>query len=199
MSAPAPSQPLPQQRPDDPAAGHVLAATRGDEQAASRLLPEVYGELRQLAAAYLDRERQGHTLQPTALVHEAYLRLGRGSQPWNGSVHLLAAAAVAMRHVLVDYARMRSAAKRELQVTRVDLPTGGGPAPAREVEVLELDDLLVRLRQLDERKARVVELRFFAGMTNDQIAEVLGVARSTVAEDWVVARAWLATQLRSGS
>ena len=178
---------------EDPAARLMLQATRGDAAVASALLPKVYGEMRNVAAAYLDRERAGHTLQPTALVHEAYVRLANGNRQWNDSVHFLAAAAVAMRCVLVDHARAKRADKRD-GGARVDLATGGGPDARRECDLLELNDLLDRLRQLDARKARVVELRFFAGMTNDQIAEVLDVARSTVAEDWAVARAWLATQ-----
>lgn len=179
---------------EDPAARLLLQATRGDAEVAAQLLPKVYGELRNVAASYLDRERAGHTLQPTALVHEAYVRLAGADRQWNGSVHFLAAAAVAMRCVLVDHARSKRTAKRD-GGARVDLATGGGPDLRRDYELLELDDLLERLRQLDARKARVVELRFFAGMTNDQIAEVLDVARSTVAEDWAVARAWLASQL----
>lgn len=179
---------------DDPAAKLLLQATRGDAEVAAQLLPKVYDELRRAAARYLDHERANHTLQPTALVHEAYVRLANSDRQWRGSVHFLAAAAVAMRCVLVDHARARRTGKRD-GGARVDLATGGGPDARRECEVLELDDLLDRLRQLDPRKARVVELRFFAGMTNDQIAEVLDVARSTVAEDWAVARAWLAAQL----
>lgn len=179
---------------EDPAASLLLRATRGDAGVAAQLLPEVYGEMRRVASSYLDRERANHTLQPTALVHEAYVRLAHGSRRWNDSVHFLAAAAVAMRCVLVDHARAKRTDKRD-GGARVDLATGGGPDARREYELLELDDLLERLRQLDARKARVVELRFFAGMTNEQIAEVLDVARSTVAEDWAVARAWLAAQL----
>lgn len=180
---------------EDPAAGLLLQATRGDAAAASQMLPRVYGELRHLAAAYLERERNGHTLQPTALVHEAYVRLARAERPWNGSVHFLAAAAVAMRRVLVDYARRRRADKRD-GGHRVDLADDLAPADRREMELLELDDLLDRLRQVDPRKARVVELRFFAGMSNEQVAEALDLSRSTVAEDWVVARAWLASALK---
>jgi RNA polymerase sigma factor (TIGR02999 family) len=182
---------------EDSADQLLLRATGGDGAVAAQLLPAVYTELRRVAAAYLERERDGHTLQPTALVHEAYVRLARANRPWNDSVHLLAAAALAMRRVLVDHARQRRAGKRHPPGARVQLATDGGPAAGRELEVLELDDLLERLRRLDARKARVVELRFFAGMTNEQVAEVLGIARSTVAEDWAVARAWLATQLRN--
>lgn len=193
------STPRPEDRTlEDPAADLLLRATRGDVAAASELLPKVYGELRDLASAYLDRERAGHTLQPTALVHEAYVRLARGDRPWNGSVHFLAAAAVAMRRVLVDHARRRHADKRD-GGSRVELGEGVAMAGRRELELLELDDLLQRLRQLDPRKASVVELRFFAGMTTDQVAEALDLSRSTAAEDWAVARAWLATQLRPGT
>lgn len=194
FAMPNPSSPADANPDGEPAACLLLRATRGDAAAASQLLPKVYGELRNVAAAYLDRERVDHTLQPTALVHEAYLRLANGSRQWNDSVHFLAAAAVAMRCVLVDHARAKRAEKRD-GGARVDLPTGGSADARRECDLLELNDLLDRLRQLDARKARVVELRFFAGMTNDQIAEVLDVARSTVAEDWAVARAWLAAQL----
>jgi RNA polymerase sigma factor (TIGR02999 family) len=205
MSTPPRSSPTPAPRTParpaeppaaDPAADLLLQATRGDGAEVARLLPDFYGDLRRVAAGYLERERTGHTLQPTALVHEAYLRLARANRTWNDSVHVLAAAALAMRRVLVDHARQRHAEKRNAPGTRVPLATDGAAAPGRELELIELDDLLERLRQLDARKARVVELRFFAAMTNEQVAEVLGVARSTVAEDWAIARAWLASQLR---
>jgi len=186
----------------------LSGAADGDSRAAADLLPLVYDELRALAAQRLRRERGDHTLQPTALVHEAYMRLvgpegSEASAVWRTRAHFMALAARAMRRVLVDHARRRAAAKRG----------GSGDARARAAgllaeevadphagpeEVLALEELLVRLAALDERKARVVELRVFAGMTGEDIAEALGVARSTVADDWAVARAWLASEMRRG-
>jgi RNA polymerase sigma-70 factor (ECF subfamily) len=176
----------------------LLRASDGDASATQKLLPLVYDELRRLAADYMKNERHDHTLQPTALVHEAYLRLVGSDQVWKGRSHFLAAAAVSMRRVLVDHARGRSAAKRGDRDGRITLAPDIAPSTDRDLDVLELDDLLAELARKDARKAKVVELRFFAGMTNDQIAEVLGTARSTVAEDWTVARAWLASRI-SGS
>jgi RNA polymerase sigma factor (TIGR02999 family) len=187
--------------PIDPIEPLLVAATRGDKVAAAHLLPQVYAELKRVAGKYLSQERRDHTLQPTALVHEAYLRLS-SAQAWHGRVHFLAAAAVAMRRVLVDHARRRAADKRAAG-ERIAMPTesqldapADAQAHARELRLLEFDELLEHLRRLDERKARVVELRFFGGLTNEQIADVLGCARSTVAEDWTVARAWLATRVQ---
>lgn len=186
----------------------VLArAAAGDSGAGRELLPLVYDQLRALATQYLAGEQAGHTLQPTALVHEAYLRLvgsegAPGTEPagrgYTGRTHFMAAAASVMRNVLVDHARRRSAAKRggrnncRVALHDADAATA---AEARDLEVLELNDLLDRLARLDTRRSRVVELKFFAGMTNDEVAEVLGVSRWTVAQDWAVARAWLAGEL----
>lgn len=159
-------------------------------------LPLVYDELKGLARGYLRGERGGHTLQPTALVHEAYLRVAGGAVDWNDKVHFLAAAATAMRRVLVDHARRRGAGKREGAREKVTLGTEAmGIGRDRDLEILELDDLLNRLAALDARKAKVVELRFFAGLGLDEVATALDVARSTVAADWAVARAWLASEL----
>jgi len=180
-------------RVDDPAEPLLQRATRGDVEAARAMLPRIYGEMRRVAAGYLGRERQDHTLQPTALVHEAWLRLQHGERRWSDDVHLLAAAAITMRRVLVDHARQRRADKRDGgRKVRLETQHEVAAPDRREIELLELDALIERLRGFDARKARVVELRFFAGMTNEQIAAVLDVARSTVAEDWAVARAWLA-------
>jgi RNA polymerase sigma factor (TIGR02999 family) len=157
-------------------------------------MPLVYAELRSMAAAYLRRERVDHTLQPTALVHEAFLRLSPGDKSVDRA-HFMALAAVAMRNVLVDHARKHTAAKRSADGKRLTL---GAPELATDgsaLDVLELDDLLHRLAKLDARRARVVELKVFAAMTNDEIAHVLGISRSTVAEDWTVAKAWLAAEL----
>lgn len=171
----------------------LAKATSGDAAAAAALLPRVYDELRRIAGAYLADERKNHTLQPTALVHEAYLRLVGRDRAWQGRAHFLATAAVAMRRILVDHARRRAAEKRRIdeQLALAD-PTAPG---AFTSQLLELDQRLIELHRLDERKARVVEMRFFAGMTLEQVADALGVARSTVADDWAVARAWLASRL----
>lgn len=177
----------------------IVSSSDGSDPAlAEQLLPLVYDELRGMAARYLARERHGHTLQPTALVHEAYMRLVGSEAPWKGRAAFLAAAAVAMRRVLVESARRRATAKRGERAPRVTLGAEDTALSRRDVHVLELDDLLERLAAHDARKSRVVELRLFAGMTNDEIAAALGVARSTVADDWAVARAWLASELGGG-
>ncbi len=155
------------------------------------LLAEVYDELRALAGAYLRRERAGHTLQPTALVHEAFLRLAeQDPAKWNDGSHFTALAAQVMRRVLVDHARRRKASKRGggrgERVTLADVADDGA-----ELDLLALDDALNELASLSPRQARVVELRFFAGLSLDEAARDLGVARSTIALDWQMARAWL--------
>jgi RNA polymerase sigma factor (TIGR02999 family) len=175
----------------------ILArASEGDSASAAKLLPLVYDELRQIAASYLSHEASGHTLQPTALVHEAYLRLVGSDRQWRGRAHFLAAAAMAMRRVLVDHARRKATVKRGRGALRVHLDNGLPAGLRRELYALELNELLERLGSLNERKSRVVEMRIFGGMTLEQIAEVLGVSRSVIHEDWTVARAWLAAELR---
>jgi RNA polymerase sigma factor (TIGR02999 family) len=156
----------------------------------------VYDELRRIAASYLSRESPNQTLQPTALVHEAYVRLIGNDQRWKGRAHFLAAAAVAMRRVLVDHARRKTALKRGGGSVRLRLDTEIPAATRQDLHALELDALLERLRRLDERKSRVVEMHLFGGMTFEQISELLGVSRSVAAEDWAVARAWLAAELQ---
>lgn len=163
----------------------------------SQIFPQIYDELRHVARRYLDQRQGDHTLQPTALVNEAFLRVRSTGSSVESDRHALALAAVAMRCILVDHARRRSAGKRGGDHRRVALNDVDG-ADSRKMEVLELDDLLHRYAELDPRRAHVVELRFFAGLTNDEIAQTLGVARSTVAEDWAVARAWLRVQLNNG-
>lgn len=160
------------------------------------LMAGAYGELRALAARYLGRERAEHTLQPTALVHEAWVRLsGAKDRQYADRTHFFAVAATAMRRILVDHARARATDRRRHANASVSITSAGIEARSVEFEVLELDELLAELARIDARKARMVELRFFGGLSNEQIAEVLGVARSTVAEDWVVARAWLAARI----
>ena len=156
------------------------------------LLALVYDQLRALAGSYLKHERGDNMLEPGALVHETYLRLIENPpESWNGTGHFFAVAACAMRKVLIDHARRRRALKRGFGHARVslDFVTGNG---TREVEFQELDVILDRLAAVDERACRVVELRFFTGLTNEQVAQVLGVSRKTVVQDWGRAREWLA-------
>lgn len=153
----------------------------------------VYDELRRLATRGLQDQAPGHTLQPTALVHEAYLKLAeREDPPWRDRTHFLATAATAMRHILVDHARARGTEKRGGGWNRITLDDHLGSVGEREVDLLSLDEVLATLADLDERKARVVELRFFAGMSIDDAAEALEVSRQTVTNDWRFARAWMA-------
>jgi len=176
----------------------------GDPTALDDLLPRVYDELRALADAYMRRERAGHTLQPTALVHEAFLRLLRlppGSV--QNRIHFFALAAQAMRRILADHARRHRAAKRGGGAVRVPLELVEGGAPAApagdDVAADDLDAALEDLAKLDERQARVVELRFFGGLSIEETAEVLAVSTATVKRDWLVARAWLHRELRGGT
>lgn len=165
----------------------------GDSAAAEQLLPLVYDELRKLASGKMSHEDPAHTLQPTGLVHEAYLRLVdvEQAQYWDSRGHFFAAAAEAMRRILVDHARRKKAAKHgggraQLYLSDVDLTIADGSA-----EVLELNDALEKLAEKHERKAELVKLRFFAGLTNEQAAEVLGISEATAYSDWSYARAWL--------
>lgn len=159
------------------------------------LLALVYDELRRLAAAYLSRESAAHTLQPTALVHEAYMRVSAqdGVDPQNPA-HLRALSAIAMRRVLVDHARGKKAAKRGGDWGKVTLEAGLMEGEGN-LDALELDAALNRLAEVDERRARVVELRFFGGLTNREVGEQLGVSETTVEADWRFARAWLSREL----
>ena len=177
----------------------------GDERSMDSLLPLVYDELRLLAARQLGRagnDGRIHTLQPTALVHEAFLKMNGADKQWSGRDHFMAVAAKAMRQVLVDHSRRKSAEKRGGGAARADISVDGlsadGAGSSREVRVIELDDLLTELARSSERAARVAEMRLFGGMEQDQIARVLGVARMTVHRDWQVARAWLAAKVQGG-
>jgi RNA polymerase sigma factor (TIGR02999 family) len=162
---------------------------QGDAEAAERLVPLVYGDLRRRAARYLRKEAAGHTLQPTALVHEAYLRLVGQDPTWRNRSHFFAVASTLMRRVLVDHARRRHTAKRE--GVRVVLDEAMDAAAARGLDVVELDEALSELSALDARQARIVELRFFGGFTEEEAGDVLGISPATVRRDWSVARAWL--------
>jgi RNA polymerase sigma factor (TIGR02999 family) len=173
------------------------AAAGGDRKAAADLLPLVYDELRQLAAARLAGEAPGHSLNPTALVHEAYLRLV-GDQLFDGRGHFFAAAAEAMRRILINHARDRNRLKRGGRRQQVDLDHLTGLAAASDDDLLELDDALSRLAQDFPAAAELVKLRFFGGMTLAEAAEVLGVPRRTADRHWSFARAWLADALGGG-
>lgn len=173
-----------------------------EEASAERLLPLVYDELHGLAAAYMSRERPGHTLQPTALIHEAYLKLVDQTRvDWRGRTHFLAVGAQAMKRLLVDHARARSSNKRGGDRWRVTLGEGveSGDSPKLDPEqVLSVHLAIEELAGLDPRQARIVDLRFFGGLTVPEVAEVLGVSRRTVEAQWVHARAWLRRRLSSG-
>ncbi len=168
----------------------------GDPKAAEELLPVVYHELRSLAGRYLRGQRSDHTLQPTALVHEAYLKMINQSQArWQDRAHFFAVAATAMRQILVSHAVARAAHKRGGGRARVALEGDLIGEKQPEFDPIALDEALKRLAALDERKAKVVELRFFSGLTVDEVAEVLSVSKSTVEGDWRMARAWLSREL----
>jgi RNA polymerase sigma factor (TIGR02999 family) len=162
------------------------------------LLAELYQELRELAAHHLKGERAGHTLQPTALVHEVYLRMsGRGAMAVQGRTHFMAVASIAMRHVLVDHARSRAALKRGGDVTHVSVGEHSAITEDRTEDVLAVDAALNKLALEDPKAVRIVEMRFFAGMTEVEIAEVLGISDRTVRNQWAFARAWLRRELES--
>jgi RNA polymerase sigma factor (TIGR02999 family) len=174
----------------------LLAWSNGDQTALEKLTPLVYRELRRLARLYLRGERAGHTLQTTALVNEAYLRLINASRmQWQNRAHFFAVSAQLMRHILVDFARSRRSIKRWNKARRVSLDEALAISVERSAEMVALDDALTALAELDERQSKVVELRFFGGLTEDEIAEVLKVSPSTVGKDWSLARAWLLREM----
>ncbi len=171
--------------------------SEGDQEAAERVLPLVYDELRHIASRQLRQEREGHTLQATAVVHEAYLRLqGQGGFEWPSRAHFFAFAAHLIRRILVDHARHRNRAKRGGGLERVTLAEAADLALERCPDLVALDEALTCLESLDPRKAAVVELRFFAGLTLDETAQHLGVSPETVGREWRRARAWLYDQLQ---
>ena len=174
------------------------AAEDGDPQAADELLPLVYSELRRMAAQKMANERSGHTLQPTALVHEAYLRLVRpsGDAPsWKGRGHFFGAAAEAMRRILIDSARRKAAQKHGGQFKRVTLDTMSDLAADEPETLLAVDEALEELAKVDERKAQLVKLKVFGGLTYEEIASAMGISLSTVRRDWAYAIAWLGAEL----
>jgi RNA polymerase sigma factor (TIGR02999 family) len=165
--------------------------SRGDEEALARLMPLVYEELRRLADSYLRRERRNHALQPTALVHEAFIRLTGQELHLENRAHFFGVAAQVMRCILVDHARARATAKRGGDAQRLALEEAvDAPAP-REVDLIALDDALTSLARFDPQQARIVELRYFGGLTIEEVAQVTGVSPATVKRKWNLARAWL--------
>ncbi len=177
----------------------VARANAGDAGATDALFPIVYDELRRIAAGYLRKERGEHTLQATALVHEAYVRLlGTQEMSWQNRAHFFGAAAIAIRRILTDHARRRARLKRGGGAVRAEMPDIAAPEQVPSVDLIALDAALDRLAALDEQKARVVQLRFYAGLTVPQAALALGISESTVARDWQFARAWLAREISSG-
>jgi RNA polymerase sigma factor (TIGR02999 family) len=170
----------------------LQAVGRGEKQASEELLPLVYEELRQLAGARMAREAAGHTLQPTALVHEAWLRLAGGEgQSWEGRAHFFGAAAEAMRRILIDRARRKSRLKRGSGQAPLDIAELDIAEALPDEKILLVDEALERLKAEDPEKARVVVLKFFGGLTNDEVAEILGVNERTVRRQWDFAKAWL--------
>jgi len=174
--------------------------TNGNQEALDKLYPLVYDELRRIARRYMSRERKGHTLQTTALINEAYLRLvEQRNVHWANRAHFFAIAAQIMRRILIDYARRYEYAKRGAGAQRVSLDEVAFVAKERARELLLLDEALNRLVTVDTRRSRVVELRFFGGLENEEIAEVLKISPNTVTRDWHMARAWLYKELSGSS
>jgi RNA polymerase sigma factor (TIGR02999 family) len=168
----------------------------GDRHAGEQLFADVYAELRKLAAQYLRRERKSHTLQPTALVHEAYLKLvGQTRVDWRGRAHFLAFAAQAMRQILVDHARRHRAAKRGGNRHRIALDDNLVIESDRSADVLAIEDALTKLAKLDPRQAQMVELRFFGGLSIAEVAKVMGTSKRSVEREWTMVRAWLRREL----
>jgi RNA polymerase sigma factor (TIGR02999 family) len=177
----------------------LVAWSDGDEQALAALVPLVYDELRRLAHRHLGHERAGHTLQTTELVHEAYLRLvDQKEARWRNRAHFIAIASQMMRRILVDYARARRFAKRGAGARRVSLDEAMVVSDERAADVVALDVALKALAQFDKRKSRMVELRFFGGLSIEETAEVLGVSPGTVMRDWTLAKAWLQREISRG-
>lgn len=170
----------------------------GNKEVLDELFPLVYDELRKLAAIRLHGERKDHTLQPTALVHEAYMRLvGQHSTDWHNRAHFFGLAAEMMRRILVNHAIKNNAEKRFGNQTKLALDDAISLAQEREVNLVMLDEALNRLAEFDPQQAKIIELRFFAGLTIEEVAEIIGVSDSTVKREWRVAKAWLHQQLKA--
>jgi len=189
------------QPPSQPVTELLVKWRSGDQEALHALVPLVYKELRDLAHRYLQRERSGHTLQSTALVHEAYLRLiNQGPADTQNRAHFIAVAANLMRQILVDYARARGAAKRGAKMrVEVDLEESAVAAHEQQgADIVALDDALIALSRRDEQQTQIIELRYFGGLTIEETAEVLGISPATVKRDWSMAKAWLGREMRRG-
>jgi RNA polymerase sigma factor (TIGR02999 family) len=170
----------------------------GDESALGQLLPLVHDALHRLAHQYVNSERPGHTLQTTALVNEAYLRLvDQQDVDWESRAHFFAVSAQVMRHILVDYARKRASEKRGGRLRRVTLEGEAVVSPERAAEIIDLDDAMGTLERINPRGCKVVELRYFGGMNNKEAAEVLRISETTVERDWRLAKAWLYRELQA--
>jgi RNA polymerase sigma factor (TIGR02999 family) len=168
----------------------------GDAAALDRLLPLIYAELRRIASRHLRRERPGHTLQPTAVVHEAYLKLVQVPEPqWRDRAHFFAVAARMMRQVLIDHARAHQAQKRGGALRKVSIEDLAAPGVTADIDLLALEKALGQLGDFDPQQGRVVELRYFGGLTIEETAEVIGVSPATVKREWMMARAWLRREL----
>jgi RNA polymerase sigma factor (TIGR02999 family) len=177
----------------------LVKCRRGNREALDELIPVVYDELQALAKRYLARERPGHTLQSTALVHEAYMKLvDQKSVQWQNRAHFFGVAAQLMRRLLVDHARRRHRAKRGSGGTRITLVEGLATAEPVDIDAIALDDALASLERLDPRKGRMVELRFFGGLTLEETAEVMGTSVATVKREWQFAKVWLYRQMQGG-
>ena len=175
----------------------LLDSSQGDQQALSALMPLVYEELHRLARGYMRRERPGHTLQTTGLVHEAYLRMVDQNASWTNRAHFLGIAAQMMRRILVDHAKSNRRAKRGGGAIRVTLEGPALVSKDSDAELVALEEALSRLERLDPQRARIVELRFFGGLSNEEASKVLGISTATVQRQWAGARAWLYHEIRS--
>lgn len=172
--------------------------SHGDDSALAELTPLIYEELRRLAHHYMEGERPGHTLQTTALVNEAYLRLADQTNPnWQSRAHFFAVAARAMRGILVNYAKSNRAQKRGGGAARIELDEAAILSPEQSKEIVDLHEALERLATLNSRKARVVELKYFGGLNHDEIAEVMNISTVTVRRDWMFAKTWLYDELQN--
>ena len=182
--------------PETDVTGLLRALTAGDQEALPQLVSVLYDELRRIACGYMRHEREGHTLQTSALINEAYLRLvGVQNVECQGRIHFLALAAQTMRRILVEHARSRTYLKRGGGMFRTSLDDGMVMAPDRDPELLELDDALTELAKIDTRKARIVEMRFFAGLSVEETADALDVSPQTVLRDWKLSKLWLTRQM----
>lgn len=175
----------------------LIESSHGNQEALAKLMPLVYDELHRLARSYMRRERPGHTLQTTGLVHEAYLRLVNQNVNWANRAHFLGIAAKMMRRVLLDHAKSNQRAKRGGGAIKVTFEEPLALASTSDREIIALEDALSRLEGVDQQRARVVELRFFGGLSNEEASEVLGISTASVQRQWAGARAWLYHELRT--